>query len=192
MPQWKEHIKNIIVIAKALLSMFKWFNYKILMGKYNMTNDVNESAFYMWRTLVSVAHADNIVTDEEIEFIASVMEDISFSEKQTDILKDDIMNAKDVGDMFKGIKDQQDRLRFFDLARDLVWIDGDFASEEQSVMIKLYKQNMHDTNIDDLIGNTSLELEDEAVHANNEKEDKKTGFRRIFASFRSNFLSTND
>jgi len=162
------------------------------MGKYNMTNDVNESAFYMWRTLVSVAHADNIVTDEEIEFIASVMEDINFSEKQTDILKDDIMNAKDVGDMFKGITDQQDRLRFFDLARDLVWIDGDFASEEQSVMIKLYKQNMHDTNIDDLIGNTSLELEDEAVHANNEKEDKKTGFRKIFSSFRSNFLSTND
>ncbi len=158
-----------------------------------MTNDVSESAFYMWRTLISVAHADDIVTDEEIEFIANVMEDINFSDEQTSILKDDIVNAKDVGKMFEGITDPKDRIRFFDLARDLVWVDGDFASEEQSVMIKLYQQNIENTNIDDLIGHTSLEFEDDTSADNKtEIKDKKTGFRRILSSFRSNFLPSDD
>ena len=40
--------------------------------------EVSESRFYMWRTLFSVAHADNVVTDEEIAFMAHILEDINF------------------------------------------------------------------------------------------------------------------
>ncbi len=162
-----------------------------------MNDEVSESAFYMWRTLISVAHADNIVTDEEIEFIANIMDDVKFSDQQTSILKDDIVNAKDVNEMFKGISDPKDRVRFFNFVRDLVWIDGDFDSQEQSVMIKLYQQNMKSTNIDDLIGKTSLEFEEDFDIAHREVssrkiKDKKTGFRRILSSLRSNFLPVND
>ncbi len=115
----------------------------------------------MWRTLFAVAHEDNIVTDEELEFMAHVLEDINFTQEQTDTLKDDIMNPKDVEQMFHGVTDQNDRIEFFDFARDLVWVDGDFGSEEQSVMIKLHKEHIKRANVDEMIGKVSLELEEE-------------------------------
>lgn len=157
-----------------------------------MTDGVNDSAFYMWRTLVAVAHADNIVTDEEIEFIARVMEDVDFSDAQTETLKDDIVNAKDVNDMFAGIKNQQDRIQFFDFARDLVWVDGDFASEEQSVMIELYQQHIKETDVDGLIGQTHLEFEEDFIPTRKQPvPDKKTGFRNIFSSLGQLLANSN-
>lgn len=157
-----------------------------------MTDGVNESAFYMWRTLIAVAHADNIVTDEEIEFIARVMEDVNFSDAQTETLKDDIVNAKDVSDMFTGIKNQQDRIQFFEFARDLVWVDGDFASEEQSVMIELYQQHIKETDVDGLIGQTHLEFEEDSMPRRQPSvPDKKTGFRNIFSSLGQLLANSN-
>ena len=159
-----------------------------------MIDGVNESALHMWRTLVAVAHADNIVTDEEIEFMAQMMEDISFSDEQTAILKNDIVNAKDVSDMFKGITDQQDRIQFFEFARDLVWVDGDYASEEQSVMIQLYQQHIKETDVDGLIGNIALEFEDDAKKPSNQERvpDKQTGFRNILSSLHRFFLKSGE
>lgn len=126
-----------------------------------MTQGVNDSRFYMWRTLFAVAHADNVVTDEEIEFMAHILEDVDFSDEQTKVLKDDIVTPKDVEKMFNGVTDQNDRTQFFDFARDLVWVDGDFGSEEQSVMIKLHQQHIKRADVDNMIGNISLELEEE-------------------------------
>ena len=45
---------------------------------------VSESRFYMWRTLFAVAHADNVVADEEVEFMAHILEDVEFSDHQTE------------------------------------------------------------------------------------------------------------
>ncbi len=130
----------------------------------NMTTPISDSRFYMWRTLFAVAHADNIVTDEELEFMAHVLEDVAFTTAQTDMLKDDIMNPKDVEKMFQGVTDQSDRIEFFDFARDLVWVDGDFGSEEQSVMIKLHQEHIKRANVDDMIGKVTLELEDDRLY----------------------------
>ena len=55
-----------------------------------MSDFVSESQFYMWRTLFAVAHADSIVADEEVAFMASVLNDINFTPEQTEVLKDDI------------------------------------------------------------------------------------------------------
>ena len=158
-----------------------------------MTSSVNQSQFYMWRTLFAVAHADNVVTKEEVEFMAHILEDIDFSEEQTEILKDDIMNAKNVEEMFKGITAQEDRTRFFDFARDLVWVDGDFGSEEQGVMIKLYRQHFNDIDVDQLIGKVSLQFEDDfdAGDRNIEQKPivpKKQDLNHTLHSFRRRFL----
>lgn len=126
-----------------------------------MSSGISQSQFYMWRTLFAVAHADNIVTDEEIAFMAHVLEDIDFSEEQTEILKDDISNPKDIEMMFRGITEQEDRSKFFDFARDLVWVDGDFGTEEQSVMIKLFREHFQNTDVDKLIGQVRLEFEED-------------------------------
>ncbi len=157
-----------------------------------MSDGVSKSQFYMWRTLFAVAHADNVVTDEEIEFMAHILNDIDFSDAQTAILKDDIVNPKNVEEMFKGVTDQGDRVKFFDFARDLVWVDGDFGEEEQGVMIKLYQAHIKGTNLDDMVGHIPLQFEEDAQAPTYEKPElrrKKNAFTDTLYSFRRRFLS---
>lgn len=150
----------------------------------NLENEVSESRFYMWRTLFSVAHADNIVTDEEIEFMAHILEDINFSDEQTTLLKDDIINPKNVEDMFRGVSDSNDRKEFFGFARDLVWVDGDFGAQEQSVMIKLLQSHFEDIDFDELVGSVSLELEEETPRMTQNTTLKNNQVSLIGAFFR--------
>jgi len=155
-----------------------------------MAGSVNESEFYMWRTLFAVAHADNVVTEEEISFMAEILDDIQFTGEQADLLKDDIVNAKNVNAMFAGVTNPKDRVKFFEFARDLVWVDGDFASEEQSVMIGLYKQHMSDTTVDELVGKISLEFEEDPSAAKPSSEDfqEKQGAVGMLSAFKKRFL----
>lgn len=146
-----------------------------------MSKPITDSRFYMWRTLFSVAHADNVVTDEEIEFMAHILEDVDFTDEQTDILKDDIVNPKNVELMFQGVTDQKDRIEFFDFARDLVWVDGDFGSEEQSVMIKLQQQHINRVNVDDMMEQiATLQLEDDGAGADRNMPAYRTEERKGF------------
>lgn len=151
-----------------------------------MGNGVTESQFFMWRTLFAVAHADNIVTSEEVGFMVHVLEDIDFSADQTKILKDDIMVAQDPVLMFKGITEYKDRTKFFDFARDLVWVDGDFGSEEQSVMIELGHIHNKEADFDEIVGHSGLELEEDEpsyVPAQSKPDDVSgvlSNFRRRF------------
>lgn len=155
-----------------------------------MDNVVSQSQFFMWRTLFAVAHADNIVTDEEVEFMAHILDGINFTDAQTAILKDDIVTAKDVEEMFQSITDEEDRIKFFDFARDLVWVDGDFGSEEQDIMIKLMEKHVKEVDIDDMVGNIDLELEEEPAMIIRQKPDdskRKKSLIDMVTSFRSRF-----
>ncbi len=121
---------------------------------------ITDSEFFMWRAVFATAHADNKVSGEEIRFLAEVLEDNPFSKEQRDMLVRDIAVAQDVVEMFKSIIEQADRARFFRLARELVWVDGDFGKEEQELLLKLQKAQIAGINMDDLIGKTNLKLED--------------------------------
>lgn len=125
-----------------------------------MSKSVSNSEFYMWRTLVATAHADNKLTNEEIRFLATALEDIAFTKEQNAQLVADIKKPQDVVEMFKGITDVQDQARFFQVARELVWIDGDYGEAEQAVMLKLKKAHVAQVDIDALIGKTGLKFED--------------------------------
>lgn len=153
---------------------------------------VSKSRFFMWRTLFAVAHADDIVTDEELGFMAYVLDDVQFSAEQTETLRDDLKTPKDVEKMFAGISAQEDRVQFFNFARDLVWVDGDFGSEEQSVMIKLQKTHYENVDMNDLIGNVSLQFEDDVQQIRSEAKQppRKNGvnFRNVIHSFHRRFM----
>ena len=144
---------------------------------------VNESKFSMWRTLFAMAHADNIVTEEEIHFMVEALERVDFSPEQKSVLEEDVKTPQDIEAMFKGVTDAEDRAEFFKFARELVWCDGDFGEEEQAVMIKLKQAHMRETNIDDMVGNVKLELEEELPSY----EDVELDGRHKF-SFRERFL----
>ena len=82
--------------------------------------------------------------------------------------------------------DQHDRKEFFSFARDLVWVDGDFGAQEQSVMIKLLQNHFKDIDFDELVGSVALEFEedtsrvvDSSASQNNQSSAISTFFRRI-------------
>ncbi|MCB1680578.1 MAG: TerB family tellurite resistance protein [Rhodospirillales bacterium] len=158
------------------------------------TVSINESQFYMWRTLFAIAHADNILADGEIQYMAKVLEEVRFTFEQTETLKDDIKHPKDIEEMFAGISDVQDRILFFDLARELVWADGDFGEEEQSAIIKLKRAHFLKTDVDELIGKINLEFEDDRDSRPENEEyhyhSKHQRFRKTIFSFRDRFLET--
>ena len=156
-----------------------------------MAGAVSKSEFCMWRTLFAVAHADNVVTNEEISFMAQILDDVQFTDEQTEALKDDIVNAKNVTKMFSGVTNPKDRIQFFEFARDLVWVDGDFDSQEQSVMIGLYKQHMNDITVDELVGKIPLEFEEDDVLKYLELDPypyEKSGVMGMLSVFKNRFV----
>jgi hypothetical protein len=147
----KEQIKNIIALARDKgQNRIRSFMAKI----------ISESEFYMWRAVFATAHADQKVTGEEIRYLAEVLEDNPFTKKQRDVLIQDIVKAQDIAEMFRGITEQTDRARFFRLARELVWVDGDFGKEEQELLLKLQKAQVAAADLHDMIGKTNLKLDD--------------------------------
>ena len=146
---------------------------------------VTDSQFHMWRTLFAVVHADNVVTDEEVRFMAEALEDIPFSSGQRMILNEDVKHPQDIEAMFEGITDIHDQAAFFKFARILVHIDGEFGHEEQEIMLKLKELHVRYVNIDELVGHVDLELEEDfAVKG----EDHTAQFEAAVHSFRDQFL----
>ncbi len=147
--------------------------------------EVTESQFYMWRTLFALSHVDHAVTSEEIRFMVEALEDIPFTEEQRRVLSDDIAVPQDIIQMFEKIPEAAEQAEFFKFARELVWIDGHYGKEERDIMLKLEEIHIRSVNIDDLIGKTGLELEQDEPFspAATGKDVKKT-----VLSFRDQFL----
>lgn len=155
-----------------------------------MGEGVSESQFYMWRTVFALAHADNVVTQEEVRFMAEALAEVPFSEEQRGTLNKDAAEPQNIEAMFTGITDVKDQAAFFTFARELVHVDGDYGPEEQAIMLKLKELHVKTTNIDELIGMTSLELEDEAETGGEYFKDgtERTSFKDKVHSFRDAFL----
>jgi hypothetical protein len=146
----------------------------------------------MWRTLFAISHADNVVSDEEIRFMTEALEDLPFSEEQKEVLRDDIVNGQDIVEMFGKISNNRDQAAFFNFARELVWVDGDYGKEEQDIMLKLKRLHIENVNVDDLIGNVGLQLEADEDDRNFSGSGASSGggknVKNIVYSFRERFL----
>lgn len=134
---------------------------------------VTESEFYMWRALFALAHADNVVSEQEIRFMSEIMEDVSFSEEQTKILRSDIQTAQDPYSLFAQIEQSVDQARFFALAKQMVWVDGDFGHEEQAIMLMLKQKHVQNVSFEDLVEHVHLELEAEELPQLLIEDDRK-------------------
>lgn len=107
-----------------------------------MSDSLNESRFYMWRTVVAMAHADGVVTPHELSFINDYVRDINLSQEQLDIVGQDILNPQDISEMFSNITESQDKTDFFALARALSWCDGDYDAQEKCIIENLERANL--------------------------------------------------
>ncbi len=150
-----------------------------------MSQGISESIFFMWRTVFALAHADHIVSNEEIRFMAEAIEDVTFSDEQRHLLTRDIAKPQDPVEMFGMITDQKDRLDFFEFAYKMVWADGQYVEEEQDVVHRLRDLHMQGVNVDELVGKIDLELEEDQKNSGEEKSDKDVG--EIISSFKDRF-----
>jgi uncharacterized membrane protein YebE (DUF533 family) len=151
-----------------------------------MTKKLTDSQFYMWRTLFALSHADGVVSNEEVRFMVEALEDIPFSDEQKTLLRDDIKSPRDPLEMFAKVTDMRDQAKFFQFARDIVHVDGDYGKAEQDLLLKLQKLHIKTADVDKLVGKMDLELESEGAAPSKPTVKKKKS--DILSSFRKKFL----
>jgi uncharacterized membrane protein YebE (DUF533 family) len=100
---------------------------------------LSKDEFYMWRTLFALAHIDEILTKEEKQLIQSKLPAEELSEEQKQVLDGDVAIPQDPLELFEKISDVQVQKRFFDIAYELVLVDGDYHKNEYSAIHKLQK-----------------------------------------------------
>jgi hypothetical protein len=155
---------------------------------------MESSRFHMWRAIFALAHADHVITLEERQFMEDVMRREPFSDAQKAVLKGDIKNGQDIGHMFSEVTDQTDRSAFFYFARLLCWCDGDFAKQEQEIILKLKETHLKEMNFEKMIGSVDMELADEEKKwlqedAEAVKADEKDGIQSFMDAFVRRFNS---
>lgn len=102
---------------------------------------MSESRFYMWRAVFAMAHADGVLAPQEHEMLSEFIEKRPFSPPQREVLKQDLEAPQDVEALFENISHEKDREDFFDLARALVWCDGNYAEQERVILERLKSQS---------------------------------------------------
>ena len=160
--------------------------------KTHRKNTVTGSEFYMWRTVFALVHADDVVSSEEVRYMAEVMEDVPFNDEQRALLNDDIHNPKDAQKMFAKITDTHDQTQFFKYAREVVWVDGTYDKTEENALIALIRVHLENVDLEALMGHTGLTLENPVleVHDAPEVNDKVVAVPKdgILKRFKSLFL----
>ncbi len=155
-----------------------------------MSDGIPESEFYMWRTIFAIVHADDIVTDEEVRYMAEIMEDVPFGAEQRDVLNEDVRRPQDINDMFSRITEKKDQARFFKYARQVVHVDGDYGEDEQNIMLDLIKRHVKDVELSDLVGQTDLELADTDYPERLPHTAKPAaGFKSVMNEIKARFFS---
>lgn len=136
---------------------------------------VTESRFNMWRAIFAMAHADDIVSEEEATFMREAIERYNFSDDQRDVLEVDIKSPQHVGTSFSRISDPQDKSDFFTFARLMAWCDGDFDEQEQLILTELKKVHITTLDFDSLVRDVKLSFEDD------EQDEMKERMRKMYA-----------
>jgi hypothetical protein len=146
---------------------------------------ITESEFYMWRSVFAIAHADDMISDMELEFMQDILDKYPFSDFQRDILKNDIREKQDIMSMFTLVSEQEHRSQFFYFARMLCWCDGDFDEQEQEIMTILKKSHIENLDFDAMLSTVTMELDEESKGSirNDMKdiEENKNGFLKVFS-----------
>lgn len=107
------------------------------MAQEKNNNNVSESKFYMLRSLIAMAHADDIVTEEEQAYIKELMSKIPLNVGQQEILKEDLIVPQNLEDLLPHIKEPRYRGQLVHFARLMAYKDGNFDPPEHILLDKM-------------------------------------------------------
>jgi len=98
---------------------------------------LSESRFNMWRAVVAMVHADNIVQPHEINFILENTKNLPLSQEQSAQLAADVRTPYDINSAYGAITNPRDKEDFFHFARAIAWSDGEFDEREKGLLHKI-------------------------------------------------------
>ncbi len=108
------------------------------MSQENFEKDnVSTSKFYMLRCIIAMAHADNIVCDEEVAYISAIMNRIPLTDEQRDTLEGDFNERQNVSSLFSYINDPKYRGQVVYFSRIMAYKDGKITQSEQDLLDQL-------------------------------------------------------
>jgi tellurite resistance protein len=96
----------------------------------------------MWRCITAMAHADGLVSAEEISFLEKIFSKIlskgSLTQEAYETLQQDLKTAQDPFEMLKNINDPAYRGQVIYFARLLAYKDGELHPSEEKLLEKLH------------------------------------------------------
>ncbi len=114
--------------------------------------DFSRSKLYMWRTVISIAHADGKVCDEERHYLENIFELMQqrtgLTFRQHNILMNDLDFEQDALDMLAEVDDPKYRGQILHFAQLLAAKDGVICEKEQKLIDHLHAEISRDMEID--------------------------------------------
>lgn len=91
----------------------------------------------MWRAVFAFTLVDGVLSLEEQKVLADHTKETPFTQEQLHKLRIDMQVPQNVEQLYEGIRDKNNRQRFCELARTLVWCDGDMERQEKEILKRL-------------------------------------------------------
>lgn len=95
---------------------------------------VSDDEFLMWRAVFAFALVDGTLSLEEQDILAGHLKNVPFSEEQLKTLREDMRSPQDVEVLCTAIQHPDNKTRFCELARTLVWSDGNIRQQEKEIL----------------------------------------------------------
>lgn len=124
---------------------------------------LSTSAFYMWRCLVALAHADGKLQKEELDYFEKVFDNLpryyALTQAQRDAFANDLYTPQDIDALFSHINDPEARAVLIGFAEDLALIDGNLHPNEKDILQKLHLKNPRAYDTEELLGDIRRDIE---------------------------------
>jgi len=99
-----------------------------------ITEAPDADMFALWRAVFAMVHVDGEVSDEERQYINSVMDVFRFTDEQRSVVRSAMTKPGDVVKLFRAVDSKAHRKQFFILARIIAWCDGLFHDDEREAL----------------------------------------------------------
>jgi len=98
---------------------------------------VSNSKFYMLRCLITMAHADDVLTDVERSYMEAFMLRLPLTDEQKSTLEDDLTSPAPIEDLLPNINEPSYRSQVLYFARLMAFKDGNLEPTETDLLNKI-------------------------------------------------------
>lgn len=116
------------------MEQYQWFARWFFMAKDPY---MNESEFYMWRSVFAFAMADHTMPPAELDLLNEYRAEAKFSPEQLVRLRDDFLYPHNPEEFYNSITDDRHKKRFCAMARALAWADGDLSKQDETILKRM-------------------------------------------------------